>query len=750
MDFVHLLINVNVLFNSHLLEYTLDQLSTSGLTNKSIQSHGVGKATFIKAILNLGQSLHILYEVESSHNNNQHFSLNGQLMAGLQNGYAVQLHFININNIMPPNFTSLPYAQQSQILQQVFDNADVKVSCDCGSFYWQGLEEQDDKKDVSFYGFAGQPGTGKWQDKHIASGLPQQGLQICKHIWSVSEQLTQDIPAILKYLGSGATTSQATSTEQTEQLEIQEQPAGLPEQPKQGVPKETTINSEKAETTVSADIETIKSNNEIQNAPTLNTSEVEAKSDEAETEAQEGTDPAEPPIEKPTIPEELADKKEADKEKNVLEEPFDTQTKKTMNEQLVSPLRRLYEELFYRGYRNYPLFQGSELLPNNDSKILYLATDADHAFQFAMGQTTVGDEMVFEVYDIPIKELKIYNLQNDTKLNRNDENLPQTIKEMGYDGWTKIDSTVLQDDDDMPGHGRELSRTWELGLFDKNKYKPIDRVVSKDGDFTMEQLNYLLNKYDMQFLNQDILHKSYDDAFPADLDDHAWYMQQQEEENERKQELLSQNRAAQDAGQQNLFDDSLTKRQIKRKRMTYIAKKLEGYGDIKEFEKIWKELQEEGYATSEVSEVNRYVLDKLPKDISDGFDAGDWAKFNNALSDYLSEEEDRQLNESLLNESASYVGNCTEIGEGTNDILDSFYSDATELANDLGYYATFDDFEDPKDSNYEEISEMRFQLNCTIPIDFWKKKHKYLFLKRKDADIYIVYDETEDTHYLFC
>jgi hypothetical protein len=640
-----------------LLEYTLDQLSTSGITNKSIQKDGLGKVRFIKAILNYPNSLHLLFEVDSSHDNNQHFSLNGQLMAGLSNGYAVQLHFVNISNIMPPNFTSLPYTQQSQILQLVFDQADVKVSCDCGAFYWQGMHEEDSKKDTSYYSFSGQPGTGAWQDKHVASGLPTQGQQECKHIYSVAEQLNSEIPNILKYLGSGATTSTSASTEQTDELQVQEQPAGLPEEPKQGVPKETTINAPKAAQTVSADIEAVKSNNEIQNAPTLNTSEVEAKSDVAETEAQEGTEPAEPPIEKPTVPDELADKKAHDKENNILEEPYDTQTKHAMNEDAPSiTLNRLYEELFYRGYRNYPLFQAGKILPNDTSKLLYVATDPDHAYQFATGQTTTGDEKVFEVYDIPVQELKVYNLQTDPNNeieashigeNTYDEDLIiEHLKAKGYDAWTKLDYTVHVDEDDMPGRGREMSRTWELAVFDKNRFKPIDRVVSSGGEFSDKQLKYLISKYDMQFLKTEMELRdwgqyNYDDG-QADFYDNL------EAEAEKRQASLEKERNIQDDNQTGLFDDAPTDRQTLRKKMMHIVKSFNEYGQQDEFEKIWEELLEQGYTTQDIVTVNKHVFNKMPTaDISEGYTADEMRKANELITQYINDQEDEQLEESF-------------------------------------------------------------------------------------------------------
>jgi hypothetical protein len=663
---------MNVLF-----ETALKDFHTSGITNKNIHAHGTGRTQFVKAILNGQQSLMLLYEVESSHDDNKHFSVNGQLMAGLQHGYAVQLQFENISNIVPSDFLNQPYSIQEQIIKQVFDKADVKVQCDCGSFYWQGISEEDASKDHTYLPFTGTPGTGKWMTRHNASGNTP-GSQLCKHLWAVKEQIDSDIPQIIKYLGSGALTSQATSTQQTNELEIQEQPAGLPEEPKQGVPKDQTINSEKAEDVVSADIEAIKSNNELKAAPTLNTSEVESKSDKADTEAQEGTEPVEPPIEKPEIPEELEDQKVDEIENKVLETPLDTNTKHAMNEQFnriyksatKKLIEQLREELFYRGYRNDPLFQGSELLPNENSKVLFVATDADHAYQFAIGQTTVGDQMVFEVYDIPVQKLNIYNLEKDPDNIREEsmknggtgvqyfdqDFMTELLQSKGYDGWTKLDRTVFQDEDDMPGNGRITSQTWELAIIGKDKYKPIDRLIGHNGDFTDEQLQYLIDKYDMPFLQNELWTRGWENNYPQEDDDgFEALLAKQEQEEKRTQELKSQERDRQDADQQNLFDSNeLTERQKLRKRYTKIAQLMNGYGeglDIKEayekFNKLMKELVNSGYKSRELQIVNR-IADKVADDFDQKWDASKWYIFQQKLSDYLNNEEDEQLREKLI------------------------------------------------------------------------------------------------------
>ena len=219
-------------------------------------------------------------------------------MAGLSKGYAVQLHFYNIANIIPKNFETLPYSQQAQILQTVFDKADVKVQCDCGAFYWQGMFEEDDKKDNTYSPFTGQQGKDIWANRHDSSGNVR-GQQLCKHLWAAIEDLDKEIPNILKQLGGAQTaTSSAASTSQEDTLEAPEQPAGLPDERTQS---QGGIKSEKAADAVSADIDEVQSTSEQNDLPVMDTSTVEAKPVEAETEAAEGPQEAEPPIEEPNV-----------------------------------------------------------------------------------------------------------------------------------------------------------------------------------------------------------------------------------------------------------------------------------------------------------------------------------------------------------------------------------------------------------------------------------------------------------------
>jgi len=318
-----------------LYEAKMDDFVTSGITNKSIHKKGVGRSRLVKAILNYPNSLHILYEVDSSDDDNgaKHFAVNGQSLSFLNKGYASQLHFTDIQNIVPPNFMQLPYSQQEQILQQVFDQAEMKVQCDCGSFYWQGMWEKDAEKDNTYSSFTGQHGKDIWAGRHNASGNVQ-GQQLCKHLWSVVEQIEEDIPAILKLMGSN--TSSASSTVQDDALEAPESPAGVPdERPR----SEGGIKSVKAADTISADINEIKSRAEQNDLPTMDLSAVESKPVEGDADVVEGAEDYEPPIEEPNKAENLDADATEDK---MLEEPLDTKTKSDIG--LVESFERIYQQ----------------------------------------------------------------------------------------------------------------------------------------------------------------------------------------------------------------------------------------------------------------------------------------------------------------------------------------------------------------------------------------------------------------------
>jgi hypothetical protein len=960
---------MNVLF-----ETAIKDMHTSGITNKSIQKDGTGRVQLIKAVLNGNQSLSLLYEVESSHDDNKHFSVNGQLMAGLQHGYAVQLQFDNVSNIVPNDFATLPYSTQEQIIKQVFDKADVRVQCDCGSFYWQGMHQEDDKHNTSYLPFTGTPGKDIWLGRHNASGNAP-GEQLCKHLWAVKESIDNDVPTIIKQIGGGGQSSMATQAEQPDEpLEQQEQPAGLPQEAKQGTPRETTINSEKAATTVSADIDEVQSAAERQEEPTMDTSDVEAKVVDGDSTAEKGPEQAEPPVEVPTKA--VAD---ADVDK-VLEQPLD---------EVENQKATLTEKLLYRGSNGMPLFYRSGMKSNETSDKLFTGDNAEHSLAFAEGQTTSGDIKVFEEYDVPDADIEMmYDMRKDplqlrdkhthtkgTRTWTDMQEIERYLRNNGYIGYINTDHTMSMDGP----YSRVLTAANEYVFYDKDRYKPIKTIESDDtGEFSIEELTELSKIPGLEFLDREIAERKAekdDDAFVrlygmtreqagdmpseeelmADLDndddddreynknvydgtddklpfkqrwDH-WrkgYVDLQEakkptfyddqnaklilgktKKGPEKLGALHPNSILANPGiyffmtkhsaikviynepwgndfyQCDVYND--TQHKLNREHLlalfdeyditpysqqvndeeynasraySGIFERADYYfylrGDEPETMALWtaldlsdfkknkyskndvltaqlgladyreakildepiivsKDMQDEDYMEARAlldkslyesifkktkvkaddfmdwdsEQIDEFIeslqgkedpnetrsysdggwsfspntppggpspLNMTLKMLEEGYDedAIKWivsksyiGVYEGQVRDYISYYKGRErMKETLLRE-GSLIGTCQDVGENP----DLPYNDATEMEQDLGFYATFDENEDPRDSNWEEISEVKFQLKNSIPSTFFKKGHEYMFLKRKESDLYIAYDIDDDIHYFF-
>jgi hypothetical protein len=95
----------------------------------------------------------------------------------------------------------------------------------------------------------------------------------------------------------------------------------------------------------------------------------------------------------------------------------------------------------------------------------------------------------------------------------------------------------------------------------------------------------------------------------------------------------------------------------------------------------------------------------------------------------------------ILNEQCVKIGTCKQIGKNPN----LPWEDATEMAQDLGYYATFDKFDNPEDSNYKEISVHEFAENCEYALP----KQHLIYLKHKEEPIYVVYNIDTDVHTIY-
>jgi hypothetical protein len=274
-----------------LQEELRSNLNISNITSNAINKHGLGNITFKSASLKYPDSLEMNFSVLSSRGKGEekHFSGNGDELL-FSGGYKVTIQFINFGSIAPPNLLSMPLSQQIIYLKEIFDKANIKVSCDCGAFYWQGNSELLDRNppDANYKGFTGQYGKGIWDALHNTKN------RICKHIYHVLEKIETYIPKILKDINKG--TSISSSTTQNASLVAPQKPAGIPEE--KGKPT-TTIQSDKAENTVKKDVDEAESASDRLDLPKTDISSVEAKTLD-KNDVISGPNDSEPPIEEIT------------------------------------------------------------------------------------------------------------------------------------------------------------------------------------------------------------------------------------------------------------------------------------------------------------------------------------------------------------------------------------------------------------------------------------------------------------------
>jgi hypothetical protein len=285
----------------------LQELQRSGLqispvTDRAINKYGLGDITFKNAQLKYPDSLEIHFQVESSQGkgNETHFSNNGNPLA-FASGYKVTIQFINFGSFAPPNLLSLPLSQQIIYIKEIFDKADIKVSCDCGAWYWQGTSELLDRNppDSNYEGFHGQHGKGIWDTIHNTKN------RICKHIYTVLENIDNYIPKILKNINKSSSIS--TSTTQNTNLQTPINPAGTPQTTGPGIEKTSTINAK-------TNTEEVKSDAERLDLPNMNISNVGAKSHQDESDVISGAEKTEPPIEEITLKKDQKEDEDLNKE----------------------------------------------------------------------------------------------------------------------------------------------------------------------------------------------------------------------------------------------------------------------------------------------------------------------------------------------------------------------------------------------------------------------------------------------------
>lgn len=174
-------------------------MSVSGITSKSIEKNGI-KDAFLVSAQATADKLTLLFEVQSSRDDNRHVNIYGQAQPFLKHGYSVTIAFYQINRFVPKTWLQEGAQKAKQYLAAIIKNCDVKVSCDCPAFYWQGMWEGDDKKKTDYLDFAGTHGKGIWNAKHAQSG-GRIGQQMCKHIYSAANSINRQIDSIAAKLG---------------------------------------------------------------------------------------------------------------------------------------------------------------------------------------------------------------------------------------------------------------------------------------------------------------------------------------------------------------------------------------------------------------------------------------------------------------------------------------------------------------------------------------------------------------------
>lgn len=216
-----------------LREYTLSQMSISGITQKAMDKDGLG-AEFLASATTDGKKLDLIYGVQSSHDDNRHVDFRGNPQPFLKREYSVRVTFTGIDKVVPADWNKQGIQKAKQYISQIVRNCDVKVHCDCPAFYWQGMHEDDAVKNTSYFNFMGTKGRGIWSARHQDAGV-KKGQQMCKHIWAATFKMLDQkkLDEIITKLGV------------TDALQ---QPVGQQPQNKNGEVKSKVLSSKENET----------------------------------------------------------------------------------------------------------------------------------------------------------------------------------------------------------------------------------------------------------------------------------------------------------------------------------------------------------------------------------------------------------------------------------------------------------------------------------------------------------------------
>ena len=168
-------------------ETTLDDFSISKITKKAIAKNGINEPTLI--VVNLeDQDLELLFEVESTADEHHKVDLKGN-EKNSDRGYAVVVRFKNLRGVIGDDKLT------RENLSDVLTDCDVVVHCDCPSFYYQGLQQDDSINNNARYKFQGTAGDHRWSLIHSKAG-GKTGKALCKHLESVKEWLEDSKNAV--------------------------------------------------------------------------------------------------------------------------------------------------------------------------------------------------------------------------------------------------------------------------------------------------------------------------------------------------------------------------------------------------------------------------------------------------------------------------------------------------------------------------------------------------------------------------
>lgn len=125
------------------------------------------------------------------------------LPQGKSGQYTLCLRFYKVGQYLKDE-SKMGYSQLEKALRDAIHNCDVKFYSDDPSFYWQGVFEDLDKKNMSIYKFPGPNngnGNGVWRDRHaLSGGLQDPYIRLTKHLAQVVNEIDSYIKEIAQNL----------------------------------------------------------------------------------------------------------------------------------------------------------------------------------------------------------------------------------------------------------------------------------------------------------------------------------------------------------------------------------------------------------------------------------------------------------------------------------------------------------------------------------------------------------------------